>query len=454
MKSSSPNSQLSPWTILSWLVGAIIALVPFHAFLTVWAASIFGHYTEIRLWKEAILAVVVTAVIAAAIRGRQARPNREVLRDRMLHVILLYLSLLVGSSIIAVFVDAASLKATAYGLLLDARYIVLFLAAWYVSFRSHWIINHWRQLLLIPAVLVVGFGLLQFVVLPPDFLTHFGYGPDTIAAVQTVDEKDAYQRVQSTLRGANPLGAYLVIIISACGVLLMRRQTTRRTWLVAVLLLASLIVLGLTFSRSAWLGVLAAIGWLIWQSIKTARARQIVILAGAVGVLVFTAVGYSLRQNDVFQNTILHTDENSQSLTSSNQGHLVASLTGAKDIINKPFGSGAGTAGPASVYNTESGRSARIAENYFIQIGQEVGIVGIALFVSINIAVVARLWRSRDLVLPRVLLASLIGITVVNLLSHAWTDDTLGYTWWGLAGVAIGHEYHKKFIHHDTPHET
>jgi hypothetical protein len=28
-------------------------------------------------------------------------------------------------------------------------------------------------------------------------------------------------------------------------------------------------------------------------------------------------------------------------------------------------------------------------------------------------------------------------LTVVNLLSHAWADDTLTYVWWGLAGIAM-----------------
>jgi hypothetical protein len=39
--------------------------------------------------------------------------------------------------------------------------------------------------------------------------------------------------------------------------------------------------------------------------------------------------------------------------------------------------------------------------------------------------------------LARVLLASLAGIIFVNLLSHAWTDDTLAYLWWGLTGIAL-----------------
>jgi hypothetical protein len=35
------------------------------------------------------------------------------------------------------------------------------------------------------------------------------------------------------------------------------------------------------------------------------------------------------------------------------------------------------------------------------------------------------------------LFASFIGLTVVNLFMHAWTDDTLAYVWWGLAGIAM-----------------
>jgi hypothetical protein len=39
--------------------------------------------------------------------------------------------------------------------------------------------------------------------------------------------------------------------------------------------------------------------------------------------------------------------------------------------------------------------------------------------------------------LALVLFASFIGISFVNLLSHAWTDDTIAYIWWGLAGAAM-----------------
>jgi hypothetical protein len=34
-------------------------------------------------------------------------------------------------------------------------------------------------------------------------------------------------------------------------------------------------------------------------------------------------------------------------------------------------------------------------------------------------------------------LASLAGLTVLAMLMHLWTDDTIAYLWFGLAGIAL-----------------
>jgi hypothetical protein len=104
-------------------------------------------------------------------------------------------------------------------------------------------------------------------------------------------------------------------------------------------------------------------------------------------------------------------------------------------LAHHPLGDGPGTAGPASVYN--HGHPARIAENYFIQVGQETGWLGLTLFTLINVGVGYLLWLRRDDPLALSLFASLIGLTLINMLSHAWADDTLAYIWWGLAGIAM-----------------
>jgi hypothetical protein len=153
-----------------------------------------------------------------------------------------------------------------------------------------------------------------------------------------------------------------------------------------------------------------------------------------VFVLVFASVGYGLRHDDRFQNVFLHTSSHPGSAHSSNEGHASALKQGLSDIVHQPLGEGPGTAGPASVFGKAP---TRIAENYYIQIGQELGLIGLGLFVAINALVIQRLWRGRRQELHLVLLVSFIGLIAVNMLSHAWTDDTLSYIWWGLAGVAL-----------------
>lgn len=423
-----PISRLINWMVLT--SGAIIALVPFHALLTVWLTSIIGGYTAVRLWKEYLL--LVLTVLAVYVCCTQAALWRRVRREPLLLLIGLYVLLLLLRGAWAVLSGNANGRAAAYGILLDGRFLVFFVIVWFVSQHTDLIVRWWRQLLLLPASLVAGFAALQYFILPPDVLKHFGYGPDTIMPVATVDQKITYQRVQSTLRGANPLGAYLVVIISAISVLIVAAKRLR--WWLAGIFVLCCIALVVTFSRSAWIGIIAAASWLIWVSATSYTARRVLLVAGSVAILTFVAVGYALQDNDRFQNVFFHTDEHSAAAESSNAGRMNALQAGVQDIVSQPLGRGTGTAGPASVYNDHP---ARLAENYYLQLGQEVGVIGLVLFAAINLLVGLGLWWRRQELLPRVLLASLIGITVVNMLSHAWTDDTLAYIWWGLAGAAL-----------------
>ena len=107
---------------------------------------------------------------------------------------------------------------------------------------------------------------------------------------------------------------------------------------------------------------------------------------------------------------------------------------GLGDVAGEPLGRGVGTAGPASVYN---GSKVRIADNYYIQIAQEIGWLGLIVFLAINFLVLRELWLKRSENLALILLVSFVGLTAVNLVSHAWTDHTLAYIWWGLAGIAL-----------------
>lgn len=318
--------------------------------------------------------------------------------------------------------------ALAYALIVNLRFIAFFVLCAVVATHSDFLRRHWQKILLIPAGAVILFGLAQKFLLPLDFLKHFGYGPKTIPAYQTVDTSLDFRRLASTLRGANPLGAYLVLIITAFWLVI--KKLGHKVLAVAALA----VVLFFSYSRSAEIGAAISIGTLVWWSLgKKARARH--ILAASAAVVVIMAGGiFVFRNNQVIQDTFFHTSQASTSQRSSNADRLQALKNGTSDIVHQPLGRGPGTAGPASARNDVP---ARISENYFLQIGQEVGVIGVAIFIAINILAAKQLWISRNEQLAKVLLASFVGITFVNLLSHAWTDDTLAYLWWGLAGIAL-----------------
>ncbi|HSH18230.1 MAG TPA: hypothetical protein VK978_02510, partial [Candidatus Saccharimonadales bacterium] len=274
--------------LMALLCAAVIVLIPFHAFLTVWASSLIGHYTALRLWKEVLLLLLFIGAVFLYIRGRQTRQAAH--REPLIGLITIYIVLLIVAGLIAYLRDGVSLLAYLYGIVLDARFLVFFAITWVVSLHQDLLVRLWQRLLLLPAAVVVGFATLQYTLLPADFLKHFGYGPGTIPPSGTIDQKDAYVRIQSTLRGANPFGAYLVVVLSALGALLLRAR--RLDWRLAVMYLLAGLALVFTFSRSAWLGTFAATAWLVWLAIaRSARLRRALLIAGTAGVLAFAAVG-------------------------------------------------------------------------------------------------------------------------------------------------------------------
>jgi hypothetical protein len=420
------------YTVLSWVSGLTIVvflLMPFHAFLTVWGASLVGHYTALRLWKEVVLAVCVLGVLYLIATDHKIRSHT--LTRRLVWLILAYTALTVAWGLLALNQHDVNAKALGYGLISDLRYPVFFLVTWAVALRLGRLRNRWQGLVYWPAVVVVVFGLLEIFVLPNDFLSHFGYGAATIAPYETINHNQHYVRIFSTLRGANPLGAYLVIPISLVTVLLLR---AKRNWRQAVFLAAAVVVLFFTFSRSAWIGAALSVVTILFLSRLSRRSQRIALVAAGVLVLVAAGLFINFRHDINFENYFLHTQAHSAVPTTSDQGHFTALKAGLSDLRHHPLGNGPGTAGPASVYNDHP---ARIAENYYIQIGQEVGWLGLAMFILINVGVGYLLFLRRADPLALSLFASLIGLTFINMLSHAWADDTLAYVWWGLAGIAM-----------------
>ena len=428
MRTSTTVSKLALY--LSWLSGLILVILPFHAFLTVWLASAIDNYTLLRLWKEFLLVVISVGAFYLLITDKKLL--QQFLNSRLAQLIGVYflISLVWGAG--AYTLEKVTLKALGYGLTVNLRFLIFFLCIWIIATKSHWLQKAWPKLLLIPAALVIFIGLLQRLVLPYDVLKHFGYNAQTIFPYQTINYDVNYVRIMSTLRGANPLGAYLVLILSTLAVFFLKIKQKRLLW--GAFGAAGLLTLFFSHSRGAWIGLAISGLFLAWVSIKSVHTRNR-LSAGLVALLVIAAASaFVLRENSTFQNYLFHTDDQSTIEESSNEGHIAALRAGLDDVVSKPLGQGVGTAGPASVYNNDK---VRIADNYFIQIAQEVGWLGLAVFLVINFLVLRELWFRKSDNLALILLVSFVGLTAVNFVSHAWTDDTLAYIWWGLAGIAL-----------------
>jgi hypothetical protein len=416
--------------VMSWLILIILALLPFHAFLSVWFSSIIGHYTLLRLWKEVLL--IFLSAGAGYILAKDKILRIAAMNSLLIRLTVIYIILTVVWGVAAYAFNKVTLKALGFGFIVNLRFLIFFLIVWTVASKSSLLKRLWLKFLIIPATLVIFFGILQRIVFPYDFLKHFGYGPNTIYPYETINHNINYPRIMSTLRGANPLGVYLILILTALASAAIKFKRNR-SWS-GVLLITGMIVLVCTYSRAAWIGVILSLFSFGLMSLKRVKVERLLLPAFIVLLISAVILVVILQNNTTFENIFFHTQKHSAVQANSDQGHIAAFKNGIRDVVSEPIGRGIGTAGPASVYNNNN---VRIAENYYLQIAQEIGWAGMILFIAINYLVACELWFRRDDMLARILLASLIGISFVNFLSHAWTDDTISYLWWGLAGIAL-----------------
>jgi hypothetical protein len=291
---------------------------------------------------------------------------------------------------------------------------------------------------LIGAGIVVGFATLQLF-LPADILKHIGYSKETIAPYLTVDKNPDYIRVNSTLRGPNPLGAYAVIVLSLLVAALVKKRLEGYDWkkgiVVGCLALCSLIALWISYSRSALVAAIVAVGLVLGITIARQLSKKVWVTF-AIGICALVG-GLIVGQNSTFvSNVLLHENPTGGSAVSSNDGHIESLETGIDRMVYQPFGAGIGTTGSASLH----GDSPVIIENQYLFIAHEAGWLGLGLFVALFGVIMRRLWNARQDWLSVGVLASGIGLALIGLLLPVWVDDTVAIIWWGLAALAIAKE--------------
>jgi hypothetical protein len=416
----------------AFFVGLLLVVfggIVLHAPLSVGFGVLFPSADLlIKSWKEILMALAGVVMLGVLYRrqmwGLLKRPLVLLIAAyALLHILLLPFFW-------------QGLPASIAGLFIDLRYLLFFVLVYvalcmYPQLRRTFLITFF-----VGAFVVAAFALLQVFVLPADILKYLGYSTSTIVPYLTVDQNPDYIRINSTLRGPNPLGAYAVIVLSLLFAFWVRgrKEVFQKQKLVAsVLVIGSFIALWASYSRSALVAAFAALGVIAMATLGRSLPRKVWI---GIFVVVFALAGglFAARDTDFVANVILHDDPTTGAVATSNDGHLESLQYGFERMVSQPLGGGIGSTGSASLL----GDNPLIIENQYLFIAHESGWVGLGLFLYITFLVLQGLWRRRADWLALGVFASGIGLLLIGILLPVWVDDTVAIIWWGLSAVALG----------------
>jgi hypothetical protein len=424
--------------LLKILAGALILILlvlPVHAFVSTWGGTAIGPLLVWKSWKEILIAALVPLVVWLCF----IRPDiAKQVWSRWYNKVIAGFAVLVTAA--SVF-SAASGEAVVAGFLIDLRFLAVFVLAQVImASGAPWVerLKTWvLRWLVATGVFLAVLAILQVTVVPKDFLVQFGYDKDaTISPYLLVDQHPDALRAFATMRGPNTLAAYLLLPLAAA--LVMWWQNRKRWWAVGASVLM-LVAIFLSHSRSGWLGALAMLATLAFVTLPRETLIKWLKFGTVPAILLAALVLWLATTIPDVRLAVFHSGGNDPAeslLEGSSDQHWQSTFKGIAAIAENPLGTGVGTAGPASFYNTNA--TPEIPENYFVQIGQEVGVVGLGLFIAASIAVWQALWRRRSDMLACALLASFIGINVINIFLHGWADDPTAMTWWAIAGLMVG----------------
>jgi hypothetical protein len=411
--------------ILLVIFGGIVV----HAPLSVGLGVLFpSAETLIKSWKEILM--LLAGLIMLVLLYRKKR--WDILKNPIMYAVGGYGLL----NLLLLTINRQGATAAIAGLLIDLRYLLYFVLVYvalrlYPQLRRTFIITF-----LVGAFVVAAFALLQVFVLPHDVLKYIGYGDTTIEPYLTVDQNPQFVRINSTLRGPNPLGAYAVIVLSLLFAFWLKPKQgkpQRQKLAISVIVVGSFVALWASYSRSALVAAFAAFA-IIAVVVAGRRIPKKFWIGVGVVVVITTIALLAGRHTNFVSNVLLHENAATGSSIDSNQGHVTSLKQGMARMIHQPLGGGIGSTGSASLY----GNQPTIVENQFLFIAHESGWIGLALFVFITFLVQRALWRRRTDWFALGVFASGIAMILIGLLLPVWVDDTVSIIWWGLAAIALG----------------
>jgi len=410
--------------ILLVIFGGIVLHAPAIAgFGTLWP----NYNLLIKSWKEILMLIAGLIALFLIYKNKQMK----ILRDPVIVAIAAYATL----HLVLLFYLNQGSAASVAGLAIDLRYI-LFFGLVYIAMKLY---PEYRKMFIrvgiAGALIVLIFAILQVFFLPYDVLKYIGYSKNTIIPYLVVDRNYNFIRINSTLRGPNPLGAYAGILLVLIVAAIAKSKIAKDKWplvIVGTLSAGGVVALWASYSRSALIGTIVAIILVLavvyWRKLSTRMWITISIILIILGGGLFMA-----RNTQFISNVLFHENPTYNDTTGSNVGHLNSLSDGTVQLLSQPLGAGIGSTGSASLL----GSKAEIIENQYLFVAHEIGWLGLAIFVFIFSSIQIRLWKLRNNWLALGVFASGIGLALIGILLPVWVDDTVAIIWWGLAAVAL-----------------
>jgi len=449
--------------IREWLTVILVALLPLHAFIVTFKTKLLlgpgnAPLTALTLWKEVLLLVILGLAVIEIWRQWQRDPKQISEFDRI-DAIVVCLFLLAAVVSVLTF---QNVELMLYGVKYDLVPLFAFLILRRVSWSKEFTHNVLQALLLVGCVVAL-YGIAALF-LPIGFFKVIGYsdlhslylpgGP--LPAFHQIGET-GLRRLQSTLSGPNQAGLWLLIPYCLALLFTLRRPDAHR----AAMTLLIGVTLVLSFSRAAW--VAAAV--ITFVSLRTHLSQKFprhhIVSAG--GIIVVALVIITVWEPSLILRF------------ASSRDHMARPLAAIQRMIEQPWGTGLGTAGPASnrvsdvCVSVPAGADTSWAadrpdlcvfagdeqvqpldrecncpflpENWYLQIGVELGWIGMALFVGLILLVLSKLraasrLRSESYAgLAEGIFLAMLGISLAALFLHAWEDSAVAYSIWILAAT-------------------
>jgi hypothetical protein len=455
----SPHHLASPQTVVTGLLGLLIIMVaaqrpdlsllgliiflPFQGLLLakLWSwglpASVVSH---LGAWKEAL----ALGVIVAGVRNVIATGRRLDTLDRLAlgFVAVTILYALAQSTIVPGAPAASNIRLL--GFRETGGFVLLLFGARHAPYPAGFARRATRAVLAVGGIVAaVGiFEALDSSTWNQFIVTTIKYPRYQAAVLHTFVPNPNDIRVYGIVGGArivrigsvflNQLTcAWYLILPFALGL----ERAVRRTASPLVLVSTGMVgaALLLTQTRSAIIGALL-VAFLAFQP-AAGRGRhwrtQVAILLGALAVVALPAVlGSGLTGR------IASADNSSDQSTA---GHVAGFSDGVDTIVRNPLGLGLGTgAGTGQRFDVKGDV---IAENNYLEVGDELGVLPMLLFVALTLTLLLWLRRASredpDPLMTAVWAAG-VGLVVAAWFLQTWSDFSVAWTYWGLAGATLG----------------